>query len=48
MIDKFLSFKPSKRCGHETVIQSNNEGGRVATVYSSTTRKAVNKNCSSA
>lgn len=29
--DKFLSSKPSKRCGHETVMQSNNKGGKEAT-----------------
>ena len=40
MIDKFLSFKPSKRCVHETVIQSNSEGSKVATVHSSTTSKS--------
>lgn len=26
-IDKFLSSKPSKRCGYETAMQSNSKGG---------------------
>ena len=30
-IDKFLSSRPSKRCGHETVMQSNSKGGKEAT-----------------
>ena len=38
-IDKFVSFKPSKKHGHETVIQINTEGGKGVTVHSGTTSK---------
>ena len=43
-IDKFLSFEPLKRCGHETVIQSNSEGDTGTTVHSSTTSKSCEQN----
>ena len=42
--DKFLSSKPSKRCGHDTVMQSNNKGGKEATWHWSTTGKSCEKN----
>ena len=31
-IEKFLPFKPSKRCGHEAVIQGNSDTGKGVTV----------------
>ena len=32
MIDKFLAFKSSKRCGHETLIQTTNKSCEQNTV----------------
>ena len=44
-IDKFVSFKPSKTYGHETVIQTNSEGGKgQVTVHSGTTSKTFEQN----
>ena len=43
-IEKFLPFKPSKRCGHEAVIQGNSDTGKGVTVNSST--KPWKKYCS--
>lgn len=43
-IDKFVSFKPSKKYGHETVIQINSEGGKGETVHSGTTSKTFEQN----
>ena len=40
----FPSFKPSKRYGHEIVIQSNNEGGKGITEQSSTSSKSCEQN----
>ena len=44
MIDKFVSFKPSKKHGYETVIQINSEGGKGVTVHSGTTSKTFEQN----
>ena len=35
-IGMFLCFKLSKRCGHETLIQSNSESSKEALVHSNT------------
>ena len=43
-IDKIVSFKPSKKYGHETVIQINKEGGKGVTVHSGTTSKTFEQN----
>ena len=43
-MDKLLSFKPSKGCGQETVIQSSSECNKGATVHPSTASKSCEQN----